>query len=167
MGKPGRPPKPSGLRLLEGTDKRGRSGRVVDRTREPVAPSGSMEPPYEMGGERLEIWDQTVAALEAMNLASPADVNQVVAYVEAVYLHRWATREMVGQSLVVAGARSDVTNKLLIIQAKAATLMLRFAQEFGLTPSARTRVDADPYRGGGSKPRKPSPFDGSNVWPAS
>ena len=132
----------------------------------PVATIRIGELNIEYGGTVVD-WDQTVAALEAMNLASPADVNQVVAYVEAVYLHRWATREMVGQSLVVAGARSDVTNKLLIIQAKAATLMLRFAQEFGLTPSARTRVDADPYRGGGSKPRKPSPFDGSNVWPAS
>jgi P27 family predicted phage terminase small subunit len=161
MGRPGRPPKPSGLRLLEGTDKKGRSGRIVDRTREPIAPDGDLEPPYELSEEKQGIWDQTVAALEAMGVASPADVNQVAAYVEAVYLHRWATREMTSQALMVAGARSDVTNKLLIIQAKAAVLVLRFAQEFGLTPSARTRIDVNPFAGGGgSGPRKPNPFAG-------
>jgi P27 family predicted phage terminase small subunit len=166
MGRPGRPPKPSGLRILEGTDRRGRSGRQLDRIREPIAPDGDLVPPYELSDEKQEISDRTVEVLEAMGVASPADVDPLAAYVEAVHLHRWATRELTGQSLVVAGARSgsDVTNKLLIIQAKAATLMLRFAQEFGLTPSARTRIDTTPPPGGGGPrgdaPRKPNPFAG-------
>ena len=48
MGRRGPAPKPAGLRLLEGTDRRGRSGRMLDRSRESVAPDGDLEPPYEL-----------------------------------------------------------------------------------------------------------------------
>jgi phage terminase small subunit len=52
---------------------------------------------------------------------------------------------MIGQLLVVAGARAMVANKLIIVRAHAAQQLLRFAQEFGLTPSAWTQVEVGPH----------------------
>jgi P27 family predicted phage terminase small subunit len=153
---------PSGLRILSGTDKKGRSGRRLDRSHEPVAPDGDLVPPCALSEEKQAIWDKTVADLESMGIASSADVNQIFGYVDAVALHRRSSRQLDDQPLVIDGYRSPVANKLVTIKRQAAGDMLRFAQEFGLTPSARTRVDAGPYpgggRGGGAK--KPNPFAG-------
>src|SRR5215204_989250 len=116
----GRPPKPAGLRLVEGTDRKGRSGRLLDRSREPVALAGEMVPPYDMAAPVRAVWDKTVSQLEAMQLASPADVNQIAAYCEAAALHARASRALAGQPLTVEGSRSQVTNKLVMIQERAA-----------------------------------------------
>lgn len=129
------------LRLIEGTDRRGRTGRTLDRSREPIPLEGPMVPPYDMAAVPRQVWDATVAQLEAMGLAHPADANQLAAYCEAVSLHRAASRELAGQRLLVAGSRSSVANKLINVCDRAATQMLRLAQEFGLTPAARARVE--------------------------
>jgi P27 family predicted phage terminase small subunit len=159
-------PKPSGLRLIEGTDKRGRAGKKLDLSKEPVAPDGELVCPYELNDEKQEIWDRTVRDLETMGVASPADANQVAAYVEAVHLHRRASIALADQGLLVQGDKVRVMNKLIQIQRESAATMLRFAQEFGLTPSARTRVEVGSY--GSKQPsaqsaaKKPNPFAGSN-----
>jgi phage terminase small subunit len=79
----GRPPKPAGLRLVEGTDRKGRTGRTLDRSKEVIAPDGEITPPYPMSGLALEVWKQTVDDLEAMGVASPADRYQIAGYVES------------------------------------------------------------------------------------
>lgn len=165
MTKPGPRPKPSGLRLIEGTDKKGRSGRKLDLAKEPIAPDGDLLPPYELNEEKQQIWDQTTRDLEVMGVASPADSNQVVAYVEAVYLHRRASIALADQSLLTQGDKVRVANKLIQVQRESAATMLRFAQEFGLTPSARARVEVGNY--GSKQPatqpaaKKPNPFAGA------
>lgn len=166
MSRPGPPPKPSNLRLIEGTDQRGRAGKKLDLSKEPVAPDGDLVCPYELDEEKQQIWDQTVRDLETMGVASPADANQVAAYVEAVHLHRRASLALADQALLVQGDKVRVVNKLIMIQRESAAMMLRFAQEFGLTPSARTRVEVGSY---GSKrsaaqpaAKKPNPFAGSS-----
>jgi P27 family predicted phage terminase small subunit len=144
VGRRGPAPKPAGLRLVEGTDRRGRSGRRLDRAREPVVPVGELEPPYVMSEAALNVWKQTVADLEAMGVASPADRHQIAAYVEAVVLHERATSLVRDSSIVVQGAHGLVVDKAVIVQRQAANTMRLLAQEFGLSPSARTRVEALP-----------------------
>jgi P27 family predicted phage terminase small subunit len=141
MGRRGPAPKPNQLRLIEGTDSKGRSGRVVDRTREPVAPTGALAPPYEMSDEAQHVWDVTVRDLSAMGLASPADARMLAVYCEACVTHQKATELLNKTSMIVRGDKSLVISKALLIQREAANQILRFSQEFGLTPSARTRVE--------------------------
>lgn len=166
MAHPGPAPKPSALRLIEGTDKKGRSGKKLDVSQEPVAPDGDLVCPYELNEEKQRIWDQTVGDLETMGVASPADSNQVAAYVEAVHLHRRASIALADQGLLVQGDKVRVVNKLIMIQRESAATMLRFAQEFGLTPSSRTRVEVGSY--GSKQPatqpaaKKPNPFAGAS-----
>lgn len=165
MGRRGPAPKPSHLRILEGTDRRGHAGRRLDRSREPVAPDGELEPPYKLSAEVQQVWDQTVADLEAMGIGSPADCSVLVAYCEAVVVHRIASRLLAETSILVLGSRGTlIINKALLVQREAAYQVLRLAQEFGLTPAARMRVEVDPVRGYGSGKatgaRKPNPFAG-------
>src|SRR5215203_7399146 len=112
----GRPPKPASLRIVEGTDSCGRSGRILDRSREPIAPDDLPEPPYEFAPEVAAEWERTVAALQSMGLASSADADLIAAFCEAAVLHARASRELAGQPLTVDGSRSQVTNKLVSIQ---------------------------------------------------
>jgi hypothetical protein len=66
----------------------------VDRTHEPVAPSGELVPPYEMSDEAQQVWDATVADLEAMGIASPADRWALAGFVELAALHARVTQEL-------------------------------------------------------------------------
>jgi P27 family predicted phage terminase small subunit len=102
-------------------------------------------PPYQFSAEVLAEWERTVAALQAMGIASSADANQIACYAEAAALHARASRELANQSLTVDGSRprSVVINKLVQVQQQSAVMMLRFAQEFGLSPVARRRVDVE------------------------
>jgi P27 family predicted phage terminase small subunit len=154
MARPGRAPKPSGLRLIEGTDRRGRTGRTLDRSKEPVPPGDALEPPYEMTEDVARIWEKTTSDLDRMGLGDNCDAYQVAGYCEAAALFERASRELdaPGVELVIEGAASPVANKLIGIRAQAATQMLRFAQEFGLTPAARVRVETNGSHGGAANP---------------
>lgn len=154
-GRPGPAKKPSGLRLIEGTDAKGRSGRRLDLSREPIAPPGDLEPPYQLKPEAQAVWDETVAHLESMRIASPADANVLAAYVEAVVLHRKASRLVADTQILVRGDRSLVINKAILVQERAGAQLLRYAQEFGLTPAARTRVETEGSGGHGTGQANP------------
>ena len=151
MARPGRAPKPSGLRLAEGTDRRGRTGRTLDRSTEPIPANTELEPPYAMGERVRHIWDAVVAELDQMGLAAACDSYQLAGYCEAAALFERASQELEGAALVVEGAASEVANKLIGIRERAQTQMLRFAQEFGLTPAARVRVETN-KRDGSANP---------------
>ena len=132
----------------------GAAGQVVPSTvsKEPIAPGEDLEPPYDMSEPVARIWAKTVADLEQMGLADNADAYQVAGYCEAAALFEQASIELVGAELVIDGAASQVANKLIGIRQQAQTQMLRFAQEFGLTPAARVRVEANKGDGQGSNP---------------
>jgi P27 family predicted phage terminase small subunit len=151
----GRPPKPAGLRLVEGTDRKGRTGRTLDRSKEVIAPDGEITPPYPMSGLALEVWKQTVDDLEAMGVASPADRYQIAGYVESAVLFQRASALVRDGELVDQGAHGQVAAKATVIQRHAALMMLRFAAEFGLTPSARMRVEVP---GDVDRSGRPNPF---------
>lgn len=155
----GPPPKPAGLRLIEGTDRKGRSGRALDRSKEPVVPEGELVAPYELSDQVQAVWDRTVRDLKAMDLASSPDAQVLAAYCEAVVLHHRAAKDLATADLVVMGAETQVVNKLILIIDRASRLILAFAREFGLTPSARMRVEVA-GDGGGLPTAGANPFAG-------
>jgi P27 family predicted phage terminase small subunit len=143
---------PQTLRLLNGDTHKDRYNDA-----EPKAPEGKMEPPFDLSDEVRKIWVSRLALLEQMDLATPADIDSWRAYCEAVVIHEKASRALVGQPVLIKGLSGFlVKNPALQIQRDAALTVLRFAQQFGLTPSARSTVRA---------PKKPSgesnPFSGT------
>jgi P27 family predicted phage terminase small subunit len=154
MGKRGPKGKPTNLRILHGD----RPDRINQN--EPPAPQGAPEPPYEMEGDVREVWDYTVRSLVGMTIASPVDRDALAVYCEAVALHRRASAMLAGMGangILVRTQRSRANgagpgfmrNPLLQVQRDAAATIRAYAQEFGLTPAARSEITAGGATGHG------------------
>jgi len=135
MGRRGFAPKPTVLRLLDG-DKANRFNAA-----EPVALAVPPTAPAGMSADVLAVWEYTLEHLEFMGLAKAADRDSLACYCEAVVNHRKASAVLAQSSILIKGVMGGlVRNPALAIQRDAAFTVRTFAQEFGLTPSARSRV---------------------------
>ncbi len=151
MGKRGPKGKPTNLRILHGD----RPDRINQN--EPPAPQGAPEPPYEMADDVAEVWAYTVRSLVGMTIASPVDRDALAVYCEAVALHRRASAMLKDTSILVRTQRSRANgagpgfmrNPLLQVQRDAAATIRAYAQEFGLTPAARSEITAGGATGHG------------------
>jgi P27 family predicted phage terminase small subunit len=138
MGKRGPAPAPTHLKLLNGE-------RHQDRINhdEPKPRPAELVPPDELSDQVLAVWRRVVAELEAMNLAFPADADALRCYCEAVVTHAKASRVLARTGILVKGIHGNmVRNPALQIQRDSAQTIRAFAQEFGLTPSARSTIRA-------------------------
>ncbi|MGW5720787.1 phage terminase small subunit P27 family [Amycolatopsis sp. NPDC003865] len=152
MGRPGRAPKPTALKLIEGS----RKDRINQR--EPIPRGLPPAPPPELAADVLEIWTYTVRELDAMGVLFAADRDSLVCYCEAVVAHRKASALLARSSVLVKGLHGTlVRNPALQIQRDSAATVRAFAQEFGLTPSARTRIENKDAPGGAED----NPFSGT------
>jgi P27 family predicted phage terminase small subunit len=153
MARPGRPPKPTALRLIDGD----RKSRIND-----YEPKPRPEPPRcpaDAAAEVRAIWDYTVTELDAMGNAYAADRDALRAYCEAVVSHRRACAVLAKSSVLIKGIHGNmVRNPAVAIQRDTAQTIRSYAQEFGLTPSARTRIE---LRDGASADAEDNPFAGS------
>lgn len=139
MGKSGPPPVPLKLRLLRGEN---RPSHV--NLREPITRDVPPQPPEDMADDVREIWDYTLAELMVMKIATSADRDTLRCYCEAVVAHRKASAILAKTTVLVRGLHGTmVRNPALQIQRDAAHTVRGFAQEFGLTPSGRTRIVAE------------------------
>lgn len=136
MGLRGRPPKPTALRLIEG-DRNSRISKnePIPRLRTPVCPD-------EVSDAVREIWEYTVAELSIMGIAYACDRDTLLCYCEAVVSHRRACAILAKSGVLIKGiAGGMVRNPALPIQRDTSHTIRAFAQEFGLTPSSRTRIE--------------------------
>jgi P27 family predicted phage terminase small subunit len=143
-------PKPRALRLLHGD----RKDRINNN--EPVPSDEPMEPPKGIAADVRAVWDFTVRHLQIMGTAAASDRDALRAYCEAVVGHAKASAILANSPVLVKGIHGGmVRNPALQIQRDCAHTMLRFGQEFGLTPSARTRIEV-----GGDGREDDNPFAG-------
>ena len=137
MGARGPRPKPTALRLLHGD----RADRI--NTDEPTPEAGRPECPDGVTDPAVRaVWDYTVEQLAVMGTASPADRDALICFCEAVVVHRKASALLARSSVLIRRGDSDVLirNPAIQIQRDAATLIARYAQHFGLSPSARSEI---------------------------
>jgi P27 family predicted phage terminase small subunit len=143
---------------------------MLDRTREPVVPDGRLDPPYDLPGDVGEVWARVTDVLAAMKVASRADVDTIARYCEWVVIAQRAGTAAIEQSLLVQGSRSQVINKHVQVLERATNQVRSLANELGLTPAARTRIQVDPMalrpRPHLFAPSSDNPFDGTNLRPA-
>jgi P27 family predicted phage terminase small subunit len=135
MGRRGPAPKPTALRLLHGDQPcRINSNEPIPRDSLPVAPP-------EIAPDVREVWDYTVRELVAMKTLVAADRDSLLCYCEAVVNHRKASARLARSEILVKGVHGLlVRNPALAVQRDNAGLIRQFAQEFGLTPSGRSRI---------------------------
>jgi P27 family predicted phage terminase small subunit len=132
----GRKPKPTALRLLDG-DRESRINR-----NEPIPRGLPPQCPEDAADDVRAVWDYTVRELDHMNLAFACDRDALRAYCEAVVSHRKACQILAKSPILVRGAKGNmVRNPALAAQHAAANTLRLLAVEFGLTPSARSRIE--------------------------
>lgn len=130
----GRKPIPTNVRLL-----RGDIPSMINDD-EPVPSEGIPTCPSKHP-EIKKIWEYTVDQLSKMRTVTMADRDTLLAYCEAVNMHRIASQLMAKEGVVIPGSHGGlVCHPAQKIQREAAQLIRALGTEFGLTPSARTRI---------------------------
>lgn len=143
MGKRGPAKMPNTLRLLHGDKNPDRYN-----PNEPQPREGTMEVPADVSDEVAAVWRARLPELEAMKLAFPSDIDSWRAFCEAVVIHEKASRILATSPVLIKGLHGGlIRNPALQVQRDAALSLLRFAQQFGLTPSARATVEAQSKAG--------------------
>lgn len=146
--KPGTKPKPTGLKLVTGNP-----GKRALPKNEAVLPLCEPTPPAFLCDDAKVEWGRVCSALYAAGLMTEMDRAALAAYCAAY--GRWAQAERaVNQMAAKDGINAAlliktkdgnaIQNPLVGIANKARADVVRFAAEFGMTPSARTRVTATP-----------------------
>lgn len=136
MGRRGPAPKPTRLRLLQGArEDRVNQNEPKPRSLPPKCPPG-------VSPAVRAIWNYTVRELAHMGTTFAADRDALLCYCEAVVTHRKASALLAKSDVLIKGVHGKpVRNPALQIQRDAAQTIRAFAQEFGLTPSARARIE--------------------------
>ena len=147
--------KPTNLKILEGNP-----GKRRLPINEPQPPMDLPDPPEHLDAYALEEWERIAEGLNVMGILSSVDQNALAAYCSAY--SRWRSAEEELAKLAEKGGRiaalvqktisgNWIQNPLIGISNQPAVDMVRFATEFGMTPSARARLGVDPGKKNKSK----------------
>lgn len=146
MAPRGPKPKPTRLKLLAGTARAHR----LNPAEPDIVPAVPAAPDH-LSDAALAEWVRVTGEMAQAGILSELDRGALAAYAQAY--GRWVAAE---RALAVMAARDSVTaglvirtqsgnaiqNPLVGTANKAMADMVRYAAEFGLTPSARSRVSA-------------------------
>jgi len=148
----GRKPKPTHLKIVTGNPGR----RPINREEaapkpEPARPA----PPEHLCPEAKEEWSRVAEELYPLGLLTRIDRGALAAYCQAY--GRWVRAEkkiaglielnpLTDGLMIVTKAGNAIQNPLVGIANKAMADMVRYAAEFGMTPSARSRIEPHKLR---------------------
>ena|SRR5215475_2418606 len=143
-------PIPLSLKVLRGNPGHQRLRPEPMPTISPAVP----EPPEYLPELAREAWHFLAKELYRLNLLTIVDLHAFAAYCQAYARWRAAEDELKAEGLTMNGRFGRVQNPLVGIAEHASRDMVRFGAEFGLTPSARTRIATGRVEG------RPGKFDG-------
>jgi P27 family predicted phage terminase small subunit len=148
---PGPPPQPAHLRLLRGNPGR----RPIKPEPQPEIAVVVPEPPEFLTGHACDEWYRVAPELHRLQLLTVVDVNALAAYCAAYKrwrtaeetLNEMAKRDPVTSGLIIrsSNTKAPMQNPLVLIAKQAASDMVRYASEFGMTAAARARIAAGVY----------------------
>lgn len=144
----GRPPVPVSLKVLRGNPGK----RPVPQEPQPATWAQLPEPPDYLSADAKDEWRRISTELYRLGLLTIVDVHPFAAYCQAYA--RWVQAEraiaqmakndlLTGALMIKTSNGNAIQNPLVGTANKAASDMVRFANEFGLTPVARTRIAAN------------------------
>ena len=159
----GRKPKPNALKLLEGNPGRRKLSKPA-----PVFDSAKPLPPPFLNDDALEEWHRLIDILFETGVMTETDRAAFAAYCQSY--GRWvqAERQIAKlqeknelNGLLVKTKDGNIIQRPLVgIANKAKADTVRFAAEFGMTPSSRTTVEIT------AATRKENPFARNGKRPA-
>ncbi len=145
MGRRGPPPQPTRLRLL-----RGNPGKRRIDGREPQPKVQTPICPQWLSAKAKQVWRDVVPVLKEMRILARVDRDALTAYCQTHA--RWKAAEQFldehGEIYPVRDEKGNVKRMRPYPQVGIAITLLQmvrsYEQEFGMTPSARTRVQEIP-----------------------
>ena len=146
-------PKPTHLKLIAGNP-----GKRHLNPNEPMPARARPSPPAMLTGDALDEWQRVSDELYVLGLLTNVDRAALAGYCQAY--GRWLRAErgiaemakrdeLTGGLMIKTTNGNAIQNPLVGTARKAMADMLRFAVEFGMTPSARSRIEAGPFPSGG------------------
>lgn len=119
---------------------------------EPTPDLSRPTPPSHLGPEARVEWDRVVGALHRLGILTQIDRGALAAYCQAYgrwvqaerALAKMAERDPATHAMMIRTQSGNaIQNPLVGAANKAMSDMMRYAAEFGMTPSARTRIKAE------------------------
>lgn len=154
---PGPTQKPAKLRLMEGRGRgRDSGGRVVKDT--PAFRRIPPTKPDDLSPFAAEHWDAIMPELNRLELVKETDVGSLALLCEAYSRWRTARDQRVRDGLVIENSHGPTRNPAAIAEEAASKDYRSWAAEFGLTPSAESKLtvkeapdgQSNPFAGGSS-----------------
>lgn len=142
MGARGPSAKPTALKILEGNP-----GKRTVNGNEPrfrLSEESKTPPPW-LGRYGKKEWKRVFPLLEKNGLVTDADYLALCGYCQCA--DTWITAEKVKREkglVTVSATGTHLPHPAVGIASHALQNLLRYAREFGLTPSARTALTAQP-----------------------
>lgn len=133
----GRKPRPTHLRVLDGT-----RGKIPSDRKQPKPQGDLFEPPADLIKEAVPFWNEAIADAPK-GLLKRLDKRALAIWATAAWLHSDAAAKVSRSATIVQSPRTGQVyqHPALAIMNRQALIMLRAAAEMGFTPSARTRID--------------------------
>lgn len=152
--------KPTALKILQGNP-----GKKPLNRNEPKPRLAKRQPPPPsfLTGVAAKYWKDATGELLAIGLLSPLDYGALsmmcIAFAQSVdsygSLKKLGNLDPLGRGLVLNAQNGNtVVNPLVGINQRAIGLFLRIATEFGMTPSARSRIEAHNLTGTARAPEE-------------
>lgn len=139
MAQSGRKPKPTALKVLEGNP-----GKRPLNTKEPKPKSNAPKCPTWLEAEAKKEWRRMSKQLELMGLLTEVDMAAFAGYCQAYA--RWKeAEEFISKHGTIVKTPSGYWQQVpqVSIASNYLKIMGKFCEQFGLTPSARSRLVAD------------------------
>jgi len=135
----GRKPKPTEKKKLEGNP-----GKRKVNDKEPKPNVVIPPPPDHLDGPALEEWHRITAELKTLRIITAIDRAVLVAYCQAWGDYVKACGEVEKEGEVLFSDKGNAyQNPWMGIKTSAMDRMLRISSEFGMTPSARSRLKVE------------------------
>lgn len=134
-----RRPKPTALKILEGNPGKRKLNVYEPRPSRKIPPCPSF-----INEEGKKEWRRLAKPLVALGVLTEADTSVFAAYCQAYGRWKQAEEKLANSELVYATPSGyPMQNPYLNIATHNMTLLQKFASEFGLTPSARSKIIAN------------------------
>lgn len=135
-------PLPTNLKAFKKTERKCRVNEL-----EPMPDSDRIMPPEELTPAALKHWDLVVEQLKAAGIMTNLDNQALGIYCEAYTRWAEANAKIAEHGMVIkAPSGYPVQSPYLSISNRAFEQMRAMLSEFGMTPSSRSRIKAEPKK---------------------
>lgn len=115
---------------------------------QPATDTGDVRPPEWLRAEAVEVWQRLAPDLQRKSLLTAHDADAFAVLCDAIVQYQQASKLIQAAGVLIKGPNGAATkNPAMQLARDAAQTIRTYAQEFGLTPSARSTSSLEPARG--------------------